>query len=238
MKLHRFFGDFDLTSPTIIISDTTFINQIKNVLRLKEGSSIILCDNKNNETIAHVVKITSQSIECETTKVIKNSNEPTRHITLYCSLLKRENFELALQKATEIGIKEIVPLLCDRTVKLNLKKERLEKIAREAAEQSGRGIIPQIHEVQNFSDAIKSAESNAINIIFEPLSPSYKAVDIDDSSRVGIFIGPEGGWSENELSLIYSLTKSQKKYIIASLGKLTLRAETASIVASFLLIHN
>src|SRR3989344_3301835 len=212
MKLHRFFGDFYFTSPTIIISDITLVNQIKNVLRLKEGASIILCDNKNNETIANIIKIHGKSIECEITKVVKNINEPNRHIVLYCSLLKRENFELVIQKATEIGVKEIVPLLCERTIKLSLKKERLKKIAREAAEQSGRGIIPQFHEIQNCSDALMSAQSNSKNIIFEPLSPLFKPIDIDDNARIGIFIGPEGGWSDSELSLAYSLAESQKNY--------------------------
>lgn len=235
MKLHRFFGNFDFTSATVRISDKALVNQIKNVLRLKEGGSLVLCDNKNNETIYHIVKIDGQHIECEITKVVKNANEPARHIILSCSLLKRENFELVIQKATEIGVREIVPVLCERTIKLNFKKERLEKIAREAAEQSGRGIIPRIHEIQNFSDALQSAKSNAINIIFEPLSPFYKPVDIEDGSHIGVFIGPEGGWSEDELSLAYSLAETQKNFMIASLGKLTLRAETAAIISSYLL---
>lgn len=235
MKLHRFFGNFDFTSATVIISDKTFVNQIKNVLRLKEGGSLILCDNKNNETISHIVKIDGQFIECETTKIVKNANEPARHIILYCSLLKRENFELVVQKATEIGVQKIVPVLCERTIKLNFKKERLKKIAREAAEQSGRGIIPRIHEIQNFSETLTAAKSNTRNIIFEPLSPLYKPTDIEVGSHIGVFIGPEGGWSENELSLAYSLAKTQKNYMIASLGKLIYRAETAAIISSYLL---
>ena len=150
MRLNRFFLNIDLDSPKIRITDLEVLNQVRNVLRLKSGDQFVICDGKLNEALVSVDTFNKDSIEAEVLSVNRNQNEPERHVVLYCSVLKKENFELVAQKATEVGVKEIVPIITERTVKLNLNIERLEKIIKEAAEQSGRGIVPVLHKPIEF----------------------------------------------------------------------------------------
>jgi 16S rRNA (uracil1498-N3)-methyltransferase len=148
-------------------------------------------------------------------------------VILYCSIIKRENFELMAQKATEVGVKEIVPLLSSRTIKLNIKSERVEKIIKEASEQSGRGKVPELHPPMTFKDALEHAKSNDLNLFFDPSGKIFSP--LTQEKKIGVFIGPEGGWDEDEIGLARA-----QNFQIVSLGKLVLRAETAAIVASFL----
>src|SRR3989344_1684412 len=154
MRLNRFFLNIDLDSPKIRITDLEVLNQVRNVLRLKSGDQFVICDGKLNEALVSVDTFNKDSIEAEVLSVNRNQNEPERHVVLYCSVLKKENFELVAQKATEVGVKEIVPIITERTVKLNLNIERLEKIIKEAAEQSGRGIVPVLHKPIEFEKAL------------------------------------------------------------------------------------
>jgi 16S rRNA (uracil1498-N3)-methyltransferase len=232
MKLHRFIRDFDFRNKILKISDKEIFNQVKNVLRLKVGDQIILADGKLNEALACIEKFEKDFFEVKILEISKNENEPKICAILYCSILKRENFEWVVQKATEVGVAEIVPLVTKRTVKLSFKKERLEKIIREAAEQSGRGIVPLLHPPQKFIEAIKKAESNDINLFFDISGQQLDKSGFNQKKRVGIFIGPEGGWDDEEIKIA-----RQANFLIVSLGKLTLRAETAAIVASYFVSH-
>ena len=139
MAIQRFFGNFDFSEKEIgkkiEISDKNIIHQIKNVLRLKIGDEIVLCDGKSNEAVSKIIDSpivrfaedsakrsgNKDSLSLEIVKVFKNNNESEKDIILYCSILKKENFELVVQKAVEIGVKEIIPIITKRTVKLNLK---------------------------------------------------------------------------------------------------------------------
>jgi 16S rRNA (uracil1498-N3)-methyltransferase len=164
--------------------------------------------------------------ECIVDEVHEVKKEAPKEITLYLSILKRENFELAVQKATECGIGRIVPLLTEHTVKTGLKMDRLMKIAKEAAEQSGRGKVPLISEPKTFVDAVRDSVRQK-NYFFdigarESFTPKSK-------EACGIWVGPEGGWGGKERMLA-----GDRKFIFTSLGPRVLRAETAAIVASFL----
>ena len=148
---------------------------------------------------------------------------------LYCAILKRENFELVVQKATEIGVREIVPLITQRTVKLDIKEERLRKIITEAAEQSGRGRVPMLRQAMSFADALADAQRNDANFFFDISDVIVEEGAIGDAMRRGLFVGPEGGWSYEEV-----LAARAAGCHIISLGALTFRAETAAIIASYL----
>jgi len=240
MRLHRFIGNFDLNKDNFKIFDEEILNQTKNVLRLKKGDSFILADGRLNEAVVKIVELDKKFMEVEILEQTINKNEPETYGILYCSILKRENFELVCQKATEGGIKEIIPLISARTVKLGFKKERLEKIVREAAEQSGRGILPILREPEKFSEALKSAEQNDLNLFFEMDSPLLNKEDLktEENKKIGIFIGPEGGWSEEELKMVKNEVGKSDKFKMSGLGKTTLRAETAAIVASWFVAQN
>lgn len=235
MRLNRFFGNFDLKVETIRSSDEDLINQLKNVLRLNNGDEIILCDGKLNEASCVIESIGRNEVVFRVIKVWQNKKELSKDIILYCSVLKRENFELVIQKAVELGVKEIVPIISKRTVKLGLREDRAQKIIKEAAEQSGRGILPVLSQEMPFGEAVTAAEANDINLFFEPGGKSFEELNLNPKTlrqaqgRIGIFIGPEGGWHPEELSLVSSLDTQNFK--VLGLSPFTLRAETAAITA-------
>ena len=252
MRLHRFISDFDLSQNTLEIKDVELINQLSKVLRLKTNDQLILSDGQTNEVIAQIKDIGKKSITVNILKKYKNQNEAERKVFLYCAILKRENFELVVQKATEIGVQEIVPIITERTIKTGLHMDRLRKIIKEAAEQSGRGMVPRLHQAMDFKNVLEHAKLNDLNVIFQPEAELFFGMPCaggraeqskfsaenyvcipESKSTVGVFIGPEGGWSENEVKFA-----KEHKFEIASLGKLTLRAETAAIVASFIAISS
>ncbi len=245
MRLHRFFGDFDLApTPNLVwglkqkslqISDRDFLHQTRDVLRLKKGEEIILVDGRGQEAEAKIIEYNKDFVAVEVLAIKQNQNEPGRRVLLYCSILKREHFELVAQKATEVRASEIVPIICQYTVKTGLKYDRLRKIIKEAAEQSGRGILPILHEALIFSEAVKEAENNNINLFFDRRGEKFTTCHVVNlkKNKIGVFIGPEGGWSKEEIA-----AAKKAGFKIASLGKLTLRAESAAIVAVYLASGN
>ncbi len=230
MKIHRFIGDFDLSQASLLIKDAELAKQMRSVLKLHTGEKIILSNGKGDEALCELGGYGKDAVSITILEKRTNESEPPSHVILYCAILKRENFELVAQKATEIGVKEIVPLITRRTIKLNLNLERLEKIVREAAEQSGRGVVPLIHQPMEFEAAVAQAQANSANIIFQP---NENVVDQKNMSTgpIGLFIGPEGGWDDMEITLA-----KESGIVPQSLGALVLRGETAAIIASYLFV--
>lgn len=228
MRLDRFFIKFDKNKKNIIVDDESFFNQAKNVLRFKTGDKLILCGGDMSEATAQVIGFGKNSVELEILEIYKNQNEPEKHVVLYCSVLKKENFELAVQKAVEVGVKEIIPVITKRTVKLGLNRDRLNKIIKEAAEQSGRGILSKLHGAVSFDEAVeKVSKEKAANLFFDKSGANTSVFNIQNSN-INIFVGPEGGWTEEEIK------KAQSgDFVMAGLGKTILRAETAAIIASY-----
>jgi len=234
MRYNRFFGDFDFTGKTIKSSDKELINQLANVLRLKAGAEVILCDGKNNEALCLIGSLNKSQVIFEVIKIEISTKEFTADIILYCSILKKENFEFIIQKAVELGVKEIVPIITKRTVKLGLKEDRIGKIIKESAEQSGRGILPVLGQEMAMEEAVESARSNEINIFFELGRKSFirSGLNIAQSKKIGIFIGPEGGWDPDEIKLAET-----NKFQLIGLSPFTLRAETAVVAGLAVVIQ-
>lgn len=226
MRLYRFFVKFKIDGDRVVVEDVNFVNQIRNVLRMELGNNILLCD-EGVDILSELKSFDGDKVVLKKIKESKNDNEPAKKITLYCSILKHDNFEVVAQKAVEVGVTKIVPIVSSRTVKTNVRLDRLEKIIKEAAEQSGRAIIPVVHDVMTFEEALVAAKLNDANIIFDVSSH-----DLPDESdygiNLGIFIGPEGGWAEGEVEKART-----SDFKIFSLGKLVLRAETAAIIATY-----
>ena len=226
MRYHRFIGNFDLSKKTIEVTDMGLISQWHSVLRLKTADTVILCDGNGHESEATIVnmekKVTTLSI-VDSKEIIRGTQ---KDVTLYVSILRRENFEIVVQKATEIGITKIVPLLTERTVKTGFNETRFKKIILEASEQSGRTILPTISSPTKFADAIATINPKE-TVLFDL---SGKQLETNDYRLItNLFIGPEGGFGDKEVSIA-----RDRDCIIASLGELTLRAETAAIVVSYL----
>ncbi len=229
MKLHRFILPFEVAGSQVTVTDEEAIGQIRNVLRLKTGDQVLLCDGQGQEALVQISDLRKDEIVAEIVKISENNNEPATEVTLYCSLLKRENFEWVCQKATEIGVSRIVPLLSARTVKLQLNRSRIEKIIKEAAEQSGRGKLPVLEEPLEFPAALEDAKNNDANFFFDA---SGAALEKKTVKSIGVFIGPEGGWEPEEIALA-----TENGFTLASLGPTTLRGETAAVVASYLAVR-
>jgi len=231
MREDRFFITTKIEKGKLEIADKKIFHQLKNVLRKRVGNRIILFNGTGIEAEAEIKKFLKDKIEVEVLNIEKPEREPKIFVSLFCSILKKSNFELVVQKATEIGVKEIVPILCKNTVKTGLDFERLEKIAKEAVEQSKRITLPKIEKVLSFKEAIERAKNFDLKILFDisgkKFYPLKRKID-----KVAIFIGPEGGWDKFEIELA-----KKENFKILNLGRLNLRSETAAIASSFLVIY-
>lgn len=235
MRLHRFIINAPLSS-SLRIRDKEVANQLQNVLRLKEGDRLIVCDGSMHEAEAIVTSFGKDTVEISLGEIKRNTAEAPRKVILYLSVLKGEHFEMALEKATECGVAEIVPLITERTVKQGVREDRAQKILKEAAEQSGRGKVPMLHAARSLSDATLHAElANTTNFFYheggEPLDALRAVIAPEDS--IGIFVGPEGGWSAPEILFIERKIMDGKNFKIVTLGKRVLRAETAAVVGTY-----
>ena len=229
-KIHRFFTPFSQNGNNLKIEDYSTIKQIKEVLKLKTGEQCILIENNIN-IYAEITKITKESIELQ---FIKNEPilEQETQITLYMAILKKENFELVVQKASELGIHTIVPIITDRTVKTGLRYDRLEKIAKEASELSGYGTFPSILESVELEQAL-AQDTNTVKLFFdisgENINHTMVTNTVLENKNRSIYIGPEGGFTEQEINLA-------KEYHckITKIDNFTLRGETAAIIACYM----
>lgn len=225
MKIHRFIGNYIFSDTKLSLRDPKLIKQIRQVLRLKIGARLIIGNGRGEEATTELVKIKPTEIELKILNIRPVETEEKRRVHLFCAVLKKENFEQVIQKATEIGVAEITPIITERTVKTGLNYDRLQKIIKEAAEQSGRGFLPRLNDSLDFPGAITTPDGQQ-KILFHPAGESLAEISREP---VAIYIGPEGGFTPSEVALARAQGAS-----IASLGSLVFRAETAAIIASYL----
>ena len=225
MKIHRFIGDFDFQKSEIQITDIDTVKQIRNVLKLEPGETIILSDGKGTSAEIIIESIQKNTVSgALLAKKIESAWGPK--VALYLAILKKENFELAVQKATEVGVHTVIPVITERTIKTGLNMARLQKIAKEASEQSGRSLTPTIGEIMTYEEALRDGATRESKTLFHLSETEFSP--IKETKSHSIFIGPEGGFTEHEIALA-----RKEGYDIASLGALTLRGETAAIVATY-----
>ena len=149
---------------------------------------------------------------------------PDREVVLYQSLIKKDKMEWVVEKATELGVSKIIPIISERSEKKGLNLERARRIAIEASEQCGRADVPVLGSIMGLEECIMGAEGE--KIVFDITGEPFSSSVIHNIYPISLFVGPEGGWTEKEIEIF---KESNAK--IFSLGKLTLRAETAAIVA-------
>ncbi len=219
----------------ILISDTNQIHQISKVLRKKQGDIIFILDNSGFEYECQIRQLVKKMLLLKIVSRKKNKNEPKVKVALYQSLIKKNKMEFVFEKCTEIGVSEFHPIISDRSVKLSLNKKRAETILKEATEQSQRGKIPELFLPEYFKKAINNISSDNLNIIFHEKSEELDFIDflfkksktLKDVDKINLFIGPEGGFSEEEIDIA-----TKRGFFVVSLGKRVLRSETASILSS------
>ncbi len=233
MRLHRFYITEKIVEKekSIHISNRDLIHQWRKVFRYNVGSQVIVFDGSGVECRAVIAKVSPSEAELSVLET-KDIDAPTKNIWLCLSLIKKDNFELVVQKAVELGVSHIVPILGERSEKKKLNMERLQKIVLEATEQSGRGELMKVYEPTTLVKLFESGVLPQEKIFFHPHFPpveQYIDAQIKQYS-FAYFIGPEGGFSEEEIELF-------KQYNVAgfSLGSRILRAETAAIAGAVLL---
>lgn len=203
---------------------------IIHVLRMKQSEQLQLTDGKGKIVSAEIIAENKKATEV---KVFLTSHIQPRpfNITIAISLIKNNSrFEWFLEKATEIGVSEIIPLICDRTEKQNFRHDRMKNILVSAMLQSQQAWLPILHEPTKFSEVIKnsSQQNKYIAHCIEEEKKEIRDEVIKQSSI--ICIGPEGDFTKPEIELAM-----QNNFIPVSLGSTRLRTETAAIVACVLL---
>lgn len=232
MKLQRFFISPEAVgSGKISLVDKEIINQIKKVLRLKNGDKVIFLDGTGSEYLTEITDLANSSLSGKILESSENKNEPDLKIILCQALCKKDKFEWVLQKGTEVGVSEFIPILAERSEKLGLNSERAGKILKEAAEQSERAMTPKLKDISEFEDALNNFSGE--KIILDKSGESIKDYKISsDTKDLALFIGPEGGWTENELMI----AKNNGARII-SIGPRVLRTETAGLTIAAILLN-
>ncbi len=209
-------------------------SHIKKSLRMKPGDDIIVCDGRGNDYDAIIKNLEEDSVEVEVTRKTAVNGEPDIKVNLFMAVTKGEGFEYAIQKCIEAGVNSITPLTTQRTVvnikntKMDKKHERWNRIALEAAKQSGRSMIPSIHFPLEFYEALTGLHEDELNIIcyVEEGTLSLKSLlkGNRDAKVMNVFIGPEGGFTVEEWE------KAVKSGAVSvSLGNRILKAETAGL---------
>ena len=200
--------------------------QIVQVLRMKLGDEITLLQNDGDAYTCTITTINRSNISGTITAKESPLTLPPYTLTLCASITKRDTFEWMIQKCTELGVHAFIPLHTERTIKKTPDiHKRWSDIAKEASEQCGRITLPIIHTPCTLPHAFAQTKACA-RILFHESAQEYILPSLQPSMPVALFIGPEGGFSEHELTL------AQKERIhVRKMGSFVLRAETAAIVA-------
>ena len=242
VQMSRYFvKNNQMDSGRITIAGEDY-QHLKKVLRAVKGDVITVCCD-GTDFLAEIEEIGNDSIFSRIINQERNTTEPDLKVTLYQGLPKSDKMEFIIQKCVELGVTEIVPLITERCIsKINTDKDsrskisRWQKIALEAAKQCNRGIVPMIGEPLKFEEAVLLASKKDLSIIpYEKESAiGFRgiAAQCDRVFDASIFIGPEGGFTEQEIQLAES--RNIKKI---TLGPRILRTETAGMVALSLMMY-
>jgi 16S rRNA (uracil1498-N3)-methyltransferase len=224
--MSRFYISGELSKgPLIKITGSDF-NHIKNVLRKKPGDKIICFGSSGAEYETEILSIEDDSLRLRILKTTKKDTEPAIKISLAQSLPKSSKMDDIIQKSTELGVFEIIPVVSERTVAKGEKLERWNKIAKESAEQSGRVHVPRVRPVVTFDGFLGSCDNYDLKLMpWECEQTRTLKAELSASKNIGsalVLIGPEGGFSPSEAE-----KAAKKGFISVSLGKRILRTQTA-----------
>jgi 16S rRNA (uracil1498-N3)-methyltransferase len=233
---HRFFVAPDVFDSSETRFPLEISRQIANVLRLKPGQAVTILDNLGHCRPVELTEIDTKHTEGQPGRIQPAGNEPAVDLILCPALTQREKFELILQKGCELGVKEFRPVTTARTLVqesrgLEDKLPRWQKILQEASEQCGRGLIPTIQPPVKFDVLVNRLVGIKGYIFHEKANDHGFIADLSahlakGSNQFALLIGPEGGFSEEEVTLA-----RQAGLQPASLGQRVLRMETAAIAA-------
>ena len=230
----RFFiSKSEFREDKVTISGTD-ANHVYRVLRLREGDKITVCDMQKNIYDGTLTYVSADCAEATVCNCRPSPAEPPYKITLYQGMPKGDKLDFIVQKAVELGVTEIVPVICERAVSrpdeksMDKKIIRLNRIAAEAAKQCGRGIIPEVKDALSFKQMLEELTNARLHFICyegDTVRPVREIIEKAGAfGEVAFFIGPEGGISAGEIE-----AANQKNIPLAGLGKRILRTETAPL---------
>lgn len=219
------------------------VRHIKDVLRYAVNDNLDICDENGVKYITKINNMAKEKISLKILEVSEETSEPSINITLFQGLPKSDKLEMIIQKCTELGVSEIVPVITDRVIvkidekSASKKVERWNKIALEAGKQSGRQKIPKIKNINNLKNLIENISKYDILLLpYEcekeiTLKSVLRNLDAN-VKNIAIMIGPEGGFSENDLKLL-DLPNVKK----VTLGPRILRTETAGLATVAMVLY-
>ena len=229
-----FLADWEENNAGTIELTGEDVRHIRDVLRMKAGDSLVVCDGRGNDWLCRIAEIGKNSVSAEVAECRPSGGEPLVEVVLCQGMPRGDKFDLVVQKCIEVGVSRIVPMVCERTqfgaelLKKAKKTERWRRIALEAAKQSGRGRVPRIEEIISFEEAVSNTPEGVLCIIpyEKEREKTLKSVlrEHPDAQNCHIFIGPEGGFSEQEIACAV-----EAGAVPVTLGPRILRTETAGI---------
>ncbi len=242
--MQQFFAEPSRIREGQAVLEGADVNHMKNVLRMRQGEEVKISDGEGKVYRCRVRAYEDGRAVLDILEELEADTELPSEIWLFQGLPKGDKMDWIVQKAVELGVYRIVPFRASRSVvKLDEKKAgkkcgRWQTVAKGAAEQSGRGVIPEVGQVQDFREALRTAGSlDRILIPYElerGMAETVKVIeDIAPGQSVGIFIGPEGGFEKEEIELAV-----QHGAVPVSLGKRILRTETAGLTALSILMYH
>jgi 16S rRNA (uracil1498-N3)-methyltransferase len=226
-----YISDYDASQKQIILNEETS-KHIVQVLRMKVGEQLNLTDGKGNLLLCEMIDGNKKYCAVEA-KEKRFTEQGTRKVSIAISLLKNSNrFEWFLEKATEIGVTEIIPLLCERTEKEKFRYDRMQGICISAMLQSQQTWLPVLHQPVDFDKAVSNiiAKQKFIAHCDDGAKDQLTNKLINQLTSTAVLIGPEGDFTSKEIGLAL-----KQDFIPVSLGATRLRTETAGIVAATLL---
>jgi 16S rRNA (uracil1498-N3)-methyltransferase len=214
------------TLPFIFGNDAHYL---RDVLRLKKGDKLELLDGSGQVHQAEIVTLLKERVEVKVIRSYYSENEPAVKITLAQALPKGQKMDFVVEKSVELGVNRIIPVLTERSIGKTAKLERWQKLAKEAAEQCGRAIIPEVTELTDFASVVKLKDQVDLALLPWELEKekSLKSIlSIQQSNHRSIIclVGPEGGFSQAE-----ETAAVKAGWQTVSLGKRILRTETAGL---------
>lgn len=238
--MYKFFVNEEQIESNKINIISEDVNHIKNVLRLDVGEDICICNKDTAKSyMCKIIEIDNNLVICEILEEVLDTTEADTYIHIFQGLPKADKFEFIIEKCTEIGVKEITPVVMKRSIvkldeKDKVKKlDRWQKIAEVAAKQSKRDSILKVNSVINFQNIFEKVQDYDILLVAyeEEKENSLKKIlsEFKDKQnlKVAVIIGPEGGIDENEINLC-----TENGFTPVTLGKRILRTETAPLVIS------
>lgn len=230
--MHKFFTD-ELDDVFAYIRGDDH-KHLSRVLRLKEQDEILINDLKGQDYLGRIETIDKNETKVELREKVPESNESSLKLTLFQGLPKAGKMDLIVQKCTELGVQRIVPVVTERVVVKNSsefkKLDRLKRICLEAAKQSKRSVLPEITEPMSFAELLMEMKKLDVFVVPYENQEEYGFLtlkkELANISSMGIFVGPEGGFTEKEIDLL-----KDKGAKILTLGNRILRTETAGFTA-------